>query len=74
MCNDNQCIKNGTYIGCPICHDLYRVETGYFAQGIIDGNSKQQITMRICPKCYKKMTSVESISVSYEVVGNEDKV
>ena len=67
MCNDNQCIKNGTYIGCPICKDIYKVETGYFAQAILDGDSNKQIKMRVCPKCYKKMTSVESISAEIEV-------
>ena len=67
MCNDNQCIKNGTYVGCPICKDIYRIETGYFAQGLIDNNPELKITMRVCPKCYKKMTSVETISAEFEV-------
>ena len=67
MCNDNQCIKNGTYVACPICQCTYQIENGYYVRGIIDRNSKQQIAMRICSNCYKKMTSVESVSINVEV-------
>lgn len=67
MCNGNQCIKNGTYVACPICQCTYKIENGYHVCGIIDGNSKQQIEMRICSNCYKKMTSVKSVSVNIEV-------
>lgn len=66
-------IKN-QYVACPRCDELYKFGTGHGVIGILDGIPTQRISMYICPKCYKKMTSVESVSVSYEVVGNEDKI
>ena len=67
MCNDNQCVKNGTYVACPICKCTYQIENGYRVRGIIYRNSKQQIAMQICSNCYKKMTSIESVSVNVGV-------
>lgn len=64
MCNDNQCIKNGTYIACALCKDVFKVETSYNIEGIISFDNNSKIRMLVCPKCYQKLKSMENAQIS----------
>lgn len=63
-------LKYETYIACPLCKNLYKIETGYEAEGIID-NNLGKIKMYICPKCYKTIISMNLVQRS--VGGSNDR-
>lgn len=64
MCNDNQCIKNGTYIACALCKDVFVVEKSNNIEGFASFDNNCKIRILVCPKCYQKLKSMENAQIS----------
>lgn len=73
MCGNSTCTDNETYICCPLCKENYKIKSGYIVKSIINGDTKEQITMRICSECYKKYFSInKGISIRIDGIGGKN--